>query len=117
MNADVLKQLTKRFAVAVIRLVETLPRDETSRIIGYQLIKAVCSTAGNYRAVCRSRSRRDFVNKLGVVEEEADESMFWLEMIIETGKKPANEVHPLWNEARELLAIFTASRKTAKKNQ
>jgi four helix bundle protein len=116
MNADVLKRRSKTLAIKIIQMVETLPRSQAADVIGRQLIKAGTSTAANYRSACRARSKPDFINKLGIVEEEADETMFWLEMIQEMEMAGATVVQPLWFEAKELLAIFTRSRITAKGN-
>lgn len=116
MNAEMLKERSKSLAIRIIKLVEQLPRGQATEIIGRQLIKAVTSTAANYRSACRARSKPDFINKLGIVEEEADETMFWLEMIQEMEMAGVKDVQPLWIEAKELLAIFTSSRITAKRN-
>lgn len=99
----------------VIRLIEALPRTRTAQVVGDQLLRSATSVAANYRATCRARSQADFVHKLGIVEEEADESLFWLEMVVETELMPAARVQDLIQEADELTAIFVASRKTAKK--
>ena len=115
MDKEDLKRRTKQFALRVIRLVEALPRTRTAQVIGNQLLRSATSVAANYRAACRARSQADFVHKLGIVEEEADESLFWLEMVVETELVPAARVQDLIKEADELTAIFVASRKTAKK--
>ena len=117
MDKKVLKGRTKQFALRVIRLIEALPRTQTARVIGNQLLRSATSVAANYRAVCRARSQADFVHKLGIVEEEADESPFWLEIVVETNLMPAARVQDLIQEADELTAIFVASRKTAKKRK
>jgi four helix bundle protein len=117
MNAEILKNRSKSFAIGIIKMVERLPRSQATDIIGRQLIKAGTSTAANYRAACRARSKADFINKLGIVEEEADETMFWLEMIQEMDIAGSAVVKPLWLEASELSAIFTSSRITAKRNR
>ena len=117
MDKKELKGRTKQFALRVIHLVEALPRTQTARVIGNQLLRLATSVAANYRAVCRARSQADFVHKLGIVEEEADESLFWLEMVVETNLMPAARVQDLIQEADELTAIFVASRKTAKKRK
>ena len=114
MNEEDLKKRTKQFALRVIRLVEALPRTRTAQVIGNQLLRSATSVAANYRAACRARSQADFVYKLGLVEEEADESLFWLELVVETDLMPATRVQDLIQEADELTAIFVASRKTAK---
>ena len=114
MDKDELKGRTKQFALRVIRLIEALPRTQTGRVVGNQLLRSATSVAANYRAVCRARSQADFVHKLGIVEEEADESLFWLELVVEANLMPASRVDDLIREADELTAIFVASRKTAK---
>ncbi len=104
-------------AIEVIRLVEGLPRSSTTDVLGKQLIRSATSVAANYRSACRARSKADFINKLGIVEEEADETLFWLEMLMESGKISENEVMGLKKESEELLRIFAASRITAKRNR
>jgi len=117
MDKEDLKRRTKQFALRVIHLVEALPRTRTAQVIGNQLLRSATSVAANYRAACRARSQADFVYKLGLVEEEADESLFWLEMVVETNLMPASRAQDLIQEADELTAIFVASRKTAKKRK
>jgi four helix bundle protein len=102
MNADDLKKRTKQFALRVLKLVAALPKTVAGRAIGGQLVRSGTSVGANYRAACRGRSRAEFVAKLGVVEEEADESAFWMEMIIEGGLLKPKQVEPLLNEANEL---------------
>ena len=114
MDKEELKGRTKQFALRVIRLIEALPRTQTGRVVGNQLLRSATSVAANYRAVCRARSQADFVHKLGIVEEEADESLFWLELVVEANLMPASRVDDLIREADELTAIIVASRKTAK---
>ncbi len=117
MDKEELKRRTKEFALRVVRLVKALPRTQAGQVIGNQLLRSATSVAANYRAACRARSSADFIYKMGIVEEEADESLFWLEMIVETELMPASRVQGLLQEANELTAIFVASRKTAKGNQ
>jgi four helix bundle protein len=114
MNEEELKKRTKQFALRVIWLVEKLPQQRAAQIIGSQLLRSATSVAANYRAACRARSKADFVNKMGLVEEEADESRFWLEMLIEAKLLPATSVQNLVREADELTAIAASSRKTAR---
>ena len=116
MNSDELRLRTKKYAAEVIRFVDSLPRGTSSEVIGKQLLRSATSTAANYRAACRARSNPDFINKLGIVEEEADETVFWLEMLLESGKVSEPDVQPLMKEGREILAIFSASHKTARIN-
>ena len=111
-----LKERTKQFALRVIKLVSSLPKTIMAQGIGRQLAKSGTSVGANYRAACRARSRAEFTTKLGIVEEEADESAFWMEIIMESGMlKSDKSVQPLLNEANELVAIMVASRKTIKK--
>jgi four helix bundle protein len=113
-DKEELKGRTRQFALRVIRLVEALPRTRTAQVVGNQLLRSATSVAANYRAVCRARSQADFVHKMGIVEEEADESLLWLELVVEANLMPAARVEDLIREADELTAIFVASRKTAK---
>jgi four helix bundle protein len=113
-----LKQRTKTFARRVLRLIEALPASRSGRIIANQLGRSGPSVGANYRAVCRARSAADFYSKLGIVEEEADESAFWLELVEEERLLPPLKVLPLREEADALTAIMVSSRKTlAAKNQ
>lgn len=115
MTPDELRNRSKKFALRVMNVVAALPDNAQGRVISYQLMKAGSSVAANYRAVCRARSDKDFVSKLGVVIEEGDESAFWLEMISEGKVLDPDLIAPLLQEANELVAIFTASCKTARK--
>jgi len=114
MNSDDLKKRTKEFAIRIIKLVSALPKNSFGSIIGKQLLRAATSVGANYRAACRAKSTPDFIYKMNIVEEEADESAYWLELIIETGILGKKNVNLLLKEADELTAIFTASGKTAK---
>ena len=114
MNQDDLKKRTKAFALRVMKLVDALPRTTAGRAIGNQLVRSGTSVGANYRAACRGRSKAEFVAKLGVVIEEADETGFWMELIIDGALMEHDKVESLLNEASELVAIFTASQKTAK---
>jgi four helix bundle protein len=114
MTETELKMRTKQFALRILKLVEELPRSTSGRILGGQIARSATSVAANYRAVCRARSRADFVAKLGIVEEEADETGFWLELIVDAGLQPAAKLSPLLKEANELTAIFVSSLKTAR---
>ncbi len=116
MNEKDLIDRTKQFALRVIKLVEALPRTLAGRTIGGQLIRSGTSVAANYRAACRARSKAEFISKLGIVEEEADESAFWLEMIIDANLMKTSLVEDLQKEASEITAIIASSRKTAKSN-
>jgi len=112
-----LLQRTKQFALRIFKLVGALPQTIQGRAVAAQLIRSGTSVAANYRGACRARSKLEFVAKLGVVEEEADETVFWLELIIETELLRAAKVKPLLNEASEIVAIMASSKKTAAKSQ
>ena len=112
-----LLQRRKQFALRIFKLVGVLPQTIQGRAVAAQLIRSGTSVAANYRAARRARSKPEFVAKLGVVEEEADESAFWLELIIETDLLSAAKVKPLLVEAGEIVAIMASSKKTAAKSQ
>ena len=107
-----MKQRTKTFALRVIKVVNSLSKELVSRRLGDQLVRSGTSVAANYRSACRARSKADFVNKLGIVEEEADESALWMELLIESGFVPLPRMEKLLQEANELTAIMVASRKS-----
>jgi len=109
-----LRDRTKQFAIRIVTLFRNLPKTDEARIMGKQLLRAGTSVAANYRAVCRARSRAEFISKIGVVVEEADETVFWLEMLVETGITSKSRMEKLLAEANELLAILAASQRTAK---
>jgi four helix bundle protein len=113
-TSDELKRRTKSFALMAIRLCQELPRGQASTVITRQLLRSSTSVGANYRAVCRARSTADFVSKLGIVLEEADETLFWLELLIESGVADPHKTAPLLREANELVSIFVASLRTAK---
>ena len=106
-----LKGRTKQFAIEVIHYCRRLPRGEEFQVIKHQLIKSATSTAANYRASQRAKSKADFLSKLGIVEEEADESLFWLECLKELATRPHAELERLLREANELVAIIVTDRK------
>jgi four helix bundle protein len=112
-----LKARTKQFALRVMKLVDALPRTIQGRAVANQIIRSATSVAANYRAACRARSRAEFIAKLGVVEEEADETAFWLELIIDSALLTRTRIDPLLTEAGELVAIMAASRKSALGNR
>ncbi len=114
MTPDELRARTKQFALDVIALVNKLPRTLVAEIIGRQLVRCSTSVGANYRAACRGRSRAEFSAKVAVALEEADEALFWLEILRDSGIFPDESVPVLVTEANELVAIFTASYKTAK---
>jgi four helix bundle protein len=114
MNKDDLRKRTKRFALDVIKFVEALPKGKTAEILGRQLIRSGTSVGANYRAACRARSSADFVSKMGIVEEETDESIYWLELLVDSGIVTSQSATHLMDEADELLAITISSIRTAK---
>ncbi|MEP7169414.1 MAG: four helix bundle protein [Bacteroidota bacterium] len=116
MNSDELKKRTKSFAIRVYKMAEKLPKSIGSKVITYQIIKSSSSVAANYRAACRAKSKPDFINKLKIVEEESDETLFWLEFIAELELIKPNLLTHLLKEADELVSIFTASINTTKDN-
>ena len=108
---------TKAFAVRVIRMVDALPMNRRSAdVIGKQLIRSATSVGANYRAACRGRSTAEFLAKMGIVEEEADESVYWLELLEEVELVAAGRLHELIREANEIVAMVVASIRTARKN-
>jgi four helix bundle protein len=112
--AEELKLRTKCFALRIIKLYRALPKTDEARIVGKQILRSGTSVGANYRAVCRARSRAEFVAKLGIVLEETDETAFWLELMQEAGIFPEPKLHDLKQEANELISIFVASARTAK---
>ncbi|MDQ3472383.1 MAG: four helix bundle protein [Acidobacteriota bacterium] len=115
MHPAEVRERTKLFAIRILRLFRSLPKSDDARTIGRQLLRSGTSVAANYRAVCRARSKAEFVAKIGVVVEEADETVFWLELLIDTGIIAQAKLDNLLKEANELLSIFAASQKTAKR--
>jgi four helix bundle protein len=113
MNAEELKKRTKSFALRVLRLAAALPNSVEGRAIRMQLVRAGTSVGANYRAACRGRSTAEFIAKLGIVEEESDESGYWLELIVDAGLMPDRRVRPLLKEAGELTRIMARSRISA----
>lgn len=110
--AESLKKRTKKFVVDNIKLFRTLPKTEEAKIIGRQLLRCSSSVGANYRAVCRARSQAEFHSKLSIVVEEADESVFWMEILVEAGIVQTAEIESLFKEANEILKIVSASRRT-----
>jgi four helix bundle protein len=116
MTKEKLKERTKKFALMIIKLIEELPDTLAGRTIGKQIIRSGTSIAANYRTACRARSNADFISKITIVEEECDETLFWLELIAEANLLKNERLHDIVKEADELTAIFTASGKTARLN-
>lgn len=117
MTNSELKIRTKNFALRIIKLVQSLPKSKVGDVIGHQLLRSATSVGANYRAACRARSQADFISKITIVEEEADESCYWLELICEAELIEKEKLKYLMKEADELTAIFTSSGKTAKENK
>ena len=112
MTTEELKLRTKRFSIEVINMVEKLPNSNTVRVIANQIVRSGSSVGANYRAVCRARSDREFVSKMNIALEEADETLFWLEIIKEKNWVEVDEIEKIWREGNELTAIFVSSLKT-----
>jgi len=111
-----LKIRTKAFALNIIKLVKSMPEDRIGRVLGNQILRSGTSVAANYRSACKARSKADFISKITIVEEEADETTLWLELIMESDILNNDFTKSLHKEANELTAIFTSSGKTAKEN-
>lgn len=116
MDAESLKKRTKIFSLRIIKLVEALPNSRTAKVIGNQLLRSGTSVGANYRAACRGRSKRDFISKVGIALEEAGETLYWIELLLEAEIFPEDRLSPLMQEANELIAILTASIKTARRS-
>ena len=112
MTTNELKLRTKNFTLMIIDLVEKLPNSISVRVIANQIVKSGTSVGANYRAVCRARSDREFVSKMNIVLEEADENLFWIEIIIAKQWISNLELEAIWKEGNELTAIFVSSLKT-----
>ncbi len=113
MDQQQLRDRTKLFATRIVRLFRALPKNEETRVIGQQLLRCGTSVAANYRAVCRARSRAEFISKMSIVVEECDESALWMELLVETDIVKPVLLKELLQEANELTAIFASARKTA----
>jgi four helix bundle protein len=117
MDADELKKRTKAFGLRVIKPVEALPASKSADVIGKQLLRSATSVGANYRSALRARSKPDFISKLSIAIEEADKSLFWMEMLTEAAIiAPPERLSPLMQEADELIAILTATVKTTRHN-
>jgi len=117
MNEPDLKQRTKEFALRILRLVDTLPKTTAGRSLASQILRSATSVAANYRAACRAKSTADFIAKMAIVEEETDETLFWLELLEESELVTAAKLTAIKQEADELIAITVASIKTARRNR
>jgi four helix bundle protein len=116
MSTDDFRKRTFRFGIRVVRLVQALPRTDIARVIGNQLLRAGTAVGANYRAAARARSRADFIAKMGIVEEECDESLYWLEMLVELQLVNEARLKDLCIEANEILSIVVVSIRTARGN-
>ncbi len=117
MNADEVKRRARDFAIRVVRLVEALPKTRSADIIGKQLLRSGTSVGANYRASCRARSQADFIAKMGIVEEEADEKIYWIELLVDSGLMKRARVAGLLYEADQIVALVVSSIKTARSNK
>jgi four helix bundle protein len=115
-KADALKERTKQFAIRIVAVSRSLPRSREADVVAKQLLRSRTVVAANYRAVCRARSKAEFISKMSIVVEEADEAVFWLELVGDTRLAPAAKLALLLKEANELVAICAASLRTAKYN-
>ena len=116
MDKVTFKYRTKQLGLAVIRLTEGLPKTQAARVVCDQILRSSLSVGANYRAVCRAKSDKDFISKMKIVEEECDETIYWLEIIEESGLAKVEPIAPLRKEAREILAMIVASINTVSKN-
>ena len=116
-NQPDLKKRTKAFALRILKLVDALPKTRAGRALSSQIVRSGTSVAANYRAACRAKSTADFIAKMSIVEEEADETLFWLELLDESKLVPAAKLTAIKQEANELIAITVASIKTARRNR
>lgn len=116
-QAAELRERTKEFAVRIIEMCDRLPRRMSTEILAKQLVGCATSVGANYRAACRARSHSEFASKMQIVQEEADESQYWVDLLFRVGALKEDEFHPLEKEASELTAIFTSSAATARKHR
>jgi four helix bundle protein len=116
MDSNQLLKRTKQFALGNIKFFQNLPKTDEAKILGKQLLRSATSVASNYRAACRSRSRQEFYSKICIVVEESDETLFWLELLTESGIVKIEETKMLMKESEELLFIFSSTRKSTKNN-
>jgi len=115
MDKKELEQRTKSFALRIIKLVNSLPKGQVGNVIGYQLLKSGTSVGANYREAVRAESKADFIHKIGIVEKEANETLYWLELLVESGTVKEENLADMMDENGQLLAIFTATGRSAKK--
>lgn len=117
MSPEIFKQRTKAYALDIIRLSENMPKSAVANIISNQLVRCGTSVGANYRAACRAKSAADFISKMGTVEEECDESIYWMELLEESGKIQPAMLMPLKREASEILAMVVASINTTRRGR
>ncbi len=117
MTREEFKARTKAYALRVIKVVDALPRDTVAKTLGHQLLRSGTSVAANYRAAVRGKSTADFISKMGIVEEECDESLLWMELLVDAGRMEPNRLADLMQEGGEILAITVASIKTARRGK
>jgi|SRR5687767_5947792 len=117
MTQQEMKARTKRFALRIIRLVSSLPNTSVANILGKQLLRSGSSVGANYRSACRAKSTADFISKLSIVEEEADESFYWMELLAESGIVTQTLLDDLMDEANQIVSIVVAAIKTSKQKR
>jgi four helix bundle protein len=117
MDEQEFKRRTKQLALRTIKVVESLPANDTGRVIGKQVLRSATSVGANYRAACRAKSTADILHKLASVEEEADETLYWLELLVEAGLIPEVKLKNLMSEVNEIVAMIVASMKTIRNKQ
>ena len=117
MTEQEFKDRTKQYTLRIIRLTEALPRGRLASVIGRQLLRSGTSVGANYRAACRGKSRADVIAKLAIVEEEADECLYWMELLVDSGLIPEHRITDLMQEGDEIVAMTVASIKTLRKNK
>jgi len=113
-NKEELKTRTKQFALRIIRLVESFPRTSTARTIGRQLLRSGTSVGASYRAACQARTRADYISKVGIAIDEADKSLYWMELVVDAKVIPAEKLTALTKEANEIVAVLPATTRTAR---
>lgn len=114
MTKNEMSTRTKAYALRIIKAVQSLPDNRVANVLGKQLLRSGTSVGANYRAACRAKSSADFVNKLKIVEEEGDESLFWMELLVESGVSSQRKLGELMKEGDEIVSIVVASLKTAR---
>ena len=117
MTPQELKDRTKAFAIRIVKMFRSLPRETDAQVIGKQVLRSGTSVGADYRAACRARSHAEFLAKIGVVVEEADETVYWLELLAETQSIKPDRLDQIRSEAEQLTAIFTAAKETARQNR